>query len=129
MPARRTPLVLTATALAALAVPLAAGCSTARKAVDCARLGIEISNDVDDLQRSVTDTATDTDNAGKILDNLERDTKKLKDKSSNVDVGKALDHLQKAVGNVRDSLRDDKTPDLTPLTDAAGELSKVCTSK
>ncbi|MEU5191862.1 hypothetical protein AB0G83_32705 [Streptomyces klenkii] len=129
MPARRTPLVLTATALAALAVPLAAGCSTAQKAVDCARLGIEISNDVDDLQRSVTDTATDTDNAGKILDNLERDTKKLKDKSSNVDVGKALDHLQKAVGNVRDSLRDDKTPDLTPLTDAAGELSKVCTSK
>ncbi|MGW2596475.1 hypothetical protein [Streptomyces klenkii] len=129
MPARRTPLVLAATALAALAVPLAAGCSTAQKAVDCARLGIEISNDVDDLQRSVTDTATDTDNAGKILDNLEKDTKKLKDKSSNVDVGKALDHLQKAAGNVRDSLRDDKTPDLTPLTDAAGELSKVCTSK
>ncbi|MET9416281.1 hypothetical protein ABZY03_19260 [Streptomyces klenkii] len=129
MPARRTPLVLAATALAALAVPLAAGCSTAQKAVDCARLGIEISNDVDDLQRSVTDTATDTDNAGKILDNLEKDTKKLKDKSSNVDVGKALDHLQKAVGNVRDSLPDDRTPDLTPLTDAAGELSKVCTSK
>ncbi|MEU1671316.1 hypothetical protein ABZ752_04690 [Streptomyces roseifaciens] len=127
MPARKAALALAAAAL--VAVPLAAGCSTAQKAVDCARLGIEISNDVDDLQRSVTDTATDTDNAGKILDNLEKDTKKLKDKTSNVDVGKALDHLQKAVGNVRDALRDDKTPDLAPLTDAAGELSKMCTSK
>ncbi|PSJ26113.1 hypothetical protein B7P34_24520 [Streptosporangium nondiastaticum] len=127
MPARKTALALAAAAL--VAVPLAAGCSTAQKAVDCARLGIEISDDVDDLQRSVTDTASDTDNANKILDNLEKDTKKLKDKSSNVDVGKALDHLQKAVGNVRDALRDDKTPDLTPVTDAAGELSKVCTSK
>ncbi|CAM5531597.1 hypothetical protein [Streptomyces abikoensis] len=125
--ARKAPLLVAATV--ALALPLATGCATAQKAVDCARLGIEISNDVDDLQRSVTDTATDTDNAGKILDNLERDTRKLKDKSSNVDVGKALDHLQKAIGNVRDALRDDKTPDLTPLTDAAGELSKVCTSK
>ncbi|MEU1813621.1 hypothetical protein ABZ543_00270 [Streptomyces roseifaciens] len=127
MPARKAALALAAAAL--VAVPLAAGCSTAQKAVDCARLGIEISNDVDDLQRSVTDTATDTDNAGKILDNLEKDTKKLKDKTSNVDVGKALDHLQKAVGNVRDALREDRTPDLAPLTDAAGELSKVCTSK
>ncbi|MEW2032684.1 hypothetical protein AB0901_19505 [Streptomyces roseifaciens] len=127
MPARKAALALAAAAL--VAVPLAAGCSTAQKAVDCARLGIEISNDVDDLQRSVTDTATGTDNAGKILDNLEKDTKKLKDKTSNVDVGKALDHLQKAVGNVRDALRDDKTPDLAPLTDAAGELSKMCTSK
>ncbi|MFE5868397.1 hypothetical protein ACFQ6V_07030 [Streptomyces roseifaciens] len=127
MPARKAALALAAAAL--VAVPLTAGCSTAQKAVDCARLGIEISNDVDDLQRSVTDTATDTDNAGKILDNLEKDTKKLKDKTSNVDVSKALDHLQKAVGNVRDALRDDKTPDLAPLTDAAGELSKVCTSK
>ncbi|MGK5545409.1 hypothetical protein ACSNOH_11845 [Streptomyces sp. URMC 127] len=126
MPAHKKTLLLAA---AALALPLAAGCATAQKAVDCARLGIEISNDVDDLQRSVTDTATDTGNAGKILDNLEKDTKKLKDKSSNVDVGKALDHLQKAIGNVRDALRDDRTPDLTPLTDAAGELSKVCTSK
>ncbi|MGK5728672.1 hypothetical protein [Streptomyces sp. URMC 124] len=127
MPARKAALALATAAL--VAVPLAAGCSTAQKAVDCARLGLEISNDVDDLQRSVTDTATGTDDAGKILDNLEKDTRKLKDKTSNVDVGKALDHLLKAVGNVRDALRDDKNPDLTPLTDAAGELSKVCTSK
>ncbi|MFF7729622.1 hypothetical protein [Streptomyces sp. NPDC008001] len=126
MPARKTTLLVAA---AALALPLATACSTAQKAVDCARVGIEISNDVDDLQRSVTDTASDTGNASRILDNLDKDTKKLKDKSSNVDVGKALDHLGTAIGNVRDALRDDKTPDLTPLTDAAGELSKVCTSK
>ncbi|MEU5049886.1 hypothetical protein [Streptomyces sp. NPDC021096] len=130
MPAhRRRTTTLTALAAALLAVPLAAGCSTAQKAVDCARLGVEITNDVDKLQRAVTDAANDFGQADKALDTLDEDTKKLKDKTGNADVGKALDHLQQAVTNARESVRQNKAPDLTPLKDAAGELTKVCTSK
>ena len=125
MPVRRTTLAV-ALAAAALALPLTAGCSAAQKAVDCARLGIEISNDVDDLRRAVTDTANNPDQADKILDTLEKDTRKLKGKTDNADVGKALDHLQTAVTNVRDAVRQDRTPDLTPVTSAAAELTKVC---
>ncbi|MBT2382629.1 hypothetical protein [Streptomyces sp. ISL-11] len=127
MSVRRRTGAAVALAAAALALPLAVGCSAAQKAVDCARLGIEISNDVDDLQRAVTDTANDPDQADKILDTLEKDTKKLKEKTNSTDVGKALDHLQTAVTNTRDAVRQDRTPDLTPLKDAAAELTKVCT--
>ncbi|MBB5117753.1 hypothetical protein AF335_04335 [Streptomyces eurocidicus] len=115
--------------LAAAALVLATGCSAAQKAVDCARLGIEITNDADDLQRAVTDAADDPGKADRILDTLDKDTRKLKDKTDDTDVSKALDHLQKAVANVRDADRRNVAPDLTPVKDAAGELTKVCTPK
>ncbi|MFI1971705.1 hypothetical protein BLA24_19715 [Streptomyces cinnamoneus] len=128
MPARRR-LAVTGTALAAAlaVIPLATGCDAAKKAVDCARVGVEITGNADDLQRTVSDANGTSDAADKILDTLDRDTKKLKEKTDNVDVRKVLDHLQQALTNVRDALRDDRKPDLTPLKDAAGELGKVCT--
>ncbi|UQI43505.1 hypothetical protein M1P56_03490 [Streptomyces sp. HU2014] len=129
MPARHRTRAAVVLAAAALALPLAAGCSAAQKAVDCARLGVEITNDVDDLQRAVTDAAQDPGKADKILDTLDKDTRKLKDKTDDTDVSKALDHLQAAVANVREAERQNKAPDLTPVKDAAGELAKVCTSK
>ncbi|MEU1310747.1 hypothetical protein ABZ419_17920 [Streptomyces cinnamoneus] len=127
MPARRHPHALAALAL--LALPLAVGCSAAQKAVDCARLGVEITDDVNDLQQTVTDSANGSGQTGKVLDALDQDTRKLKDKTNNTDVGKALDHLQQAITNVREAVSRNATPDLTPLKDAAGELTKVCTSK
>ncbi|MEV5240522.1 hypothetical protein AB0K89_15695 [Streptomyces cinnamoneus] len=127
MPARRPSHALAALAL--LALPLAVGCSAAQKAVDCARLGVEITDDVNDLQQSATDAANGSGRTGKVLDQLDQDTRKLKDKTDNTDVGKALDHLQQAITNARDAVRRNVAPDLTPLKDAAGELTKVCTSK
>ena len=39
-----------------------------------------------------------------------------------------IDDLQKPVTNVRDSIKTGaETPDISPVTDAAGELTKVCT--
>jgi hypothetical protein len=36
--------------------------------------------------------------------------------------------VKKAVGNVRTAIKNgDRTPDVSPVTDAAGELTKVCT--
>ncbi|GHC65176.1 hypothetical protein [Streptomyces cinnamoneus] len=127
MPARRHPHALAALAL--LVLPPAVGCSAAQKAVDCARLGVEITDDVNDLQQTVTDSANGSGRTGAVLDALDQDTKKLKDKTNNTDVAKALDHLQQAITNVRDAVGRNATPDLTPLKDAAGELTKVCTSK
>ncbi|MCA6095801.1 hypothetical protein LE181_27015 [Streptomyces sp. SCA3-4] len=127
MPARRH--VPALAALAVLALPPAVGCSAAQKAVDCARLGVEITDDVNDLQQAVTDSANGSGRSGKVLDQLDQDTKKLKDKTDNTDVGKALDHLRQAITNARDAVGRGATPDLTPLKDAAGELTKVCTSK
>ncbi|CDR09485.1 hypothetical protein [Streptomyces iranensis] len=122
---RRTT-VITALAAVALAVPVTVGCSAVEKALDCAQLAVEISNDVDNLQDALTDAAVDPQQADKILDALDADIDKVGDRTDNADVGKAIDDLQKAVDNVQKSVDSGKDPDLTPVKDAAGELTSVC---
>ncbi|MBA6438397.1 MULTISPECIES: hypothetical protein [Streptomyces] len=122
---RRTT-AITALAAVALAVPVTVGCSAVEKALDCAQLAVEISNDVDDLQDALTGAAVDPQQADKILDALDKDIDKVGDRTDNADVGKAVDDLQKAVDNVQKSVDSGKDPDLTPVKDAAGELTNVC---
>ncbi|MGI5528331.1 hypothetical protein ACQEVX_13225 [Streptomyces syringium] len=125
---RRTT-AIAALAVVALAVPLAAGCGAAEKAVDCARLVVDVGKDVDDLQRAVGSAADDPGKADEALDTLDADVKKLKDKTDNPDLDKVVDHFQSAVANARKAVERNETPDLGPVKDAAGELTKVCTSK
>ncbi|MEU2515361.1 hypothetical protein [Streptomyces syringium] len=125
---RRTT-AIAALAVVALAVPLAAGCGAAEKAVDCARLVVDVGKDVDDLQRAVGSAANDPGKADEALDTLDADVKKLKDKTDNPDLEKVVDHFQSAVTNARTAVERNERPDLGPVKDAAGELTKVCTSK
>ncbi len=118
---------VTALAAVALAVPLTAGCGAVEKALDCAQLAVEISNDVDDLQDVLTGAADNPADAEKVLDALEEDIDKVGDRTDDADVGKAVDSLQKAVDTVQKSVDSGERPDLTPVRDAAGELTGVCT--
>ncbi|MDX3233279.1 hypothetical protein [Streptomyces sp. ME19-01-6] len=122
---RRTT-AFTALAAVALAMPITAGCSAVEKAIDCAQLAVDITTDVDNLQDAVSGTVNDPQDADKILDALDNDIDKIKDKTDNADVGKAVDHLQQAVDNVQTAIDKGQDPDLTPVKDAAGELTKVC---
>ncbi|MEU4897801.1 hypothetical protein AB0B12_35745 [Streptomyces sp. NPDC044780] len=122
---RRTTAV-TAFAAIALAVPVTAGCGAVEKALDCAQLAVEISNDVDDLQDALSGAADNPEDADKVLDALDKDIDKAGDRTDNADVGKAVDSLQKAVDNVQKSIDSGEQPDLTPVRDAAGELTDVC---
>ena len=117
------------TTLAAVAflAPLTVGCDAVDKALDCGRLAVEISNDVDDLQDAVTGAAVDPTEADKVLDALDQDIDKVGDRTDDTDVGKALDDLRKAVGNVQTSVDSGEHPDLTPVKDATAELTNVCT--
>ncbi|MET8012241.1 hypothetical protein ABZU86_24105 [Streptomyces sp. NPDC005271] len=123
---RRTTTAVTALAAVVLAVPITVGCSAVEKALDCAQLAVEISNDVDDLQDALTGAAVNPDDADKILDALDKDIDKMGGRTDNADVGKAVDHLQKAVDNVQKSVDSGQNPDLTPVRDAASELTNVC---
>ncbi|GHJ27965.1 MULTISPECIES: hypothetical protein [Streptomyces] len=118
---------VTALAAVALAVPLTAGCGAVEKALDCAQLAVEISNDVDDLQDVLTGAADNPAGAEKVLDALAEDIDKVGDRTDDADVGKAVDSLQKAVDTVQKSVDSGERPDLTPVRDAAGELTGVCT--
>ncbi|MEU6772841.1 hypothetical protein [Streptomyces sp. NPDC046759] len=119
---------VTAAAAVALTVALTTGCDAAHRALDCARTANAVADDVGNLQSAARDAALDPSKAGTYFDPIEKDLEKIGDQRHNVDVGKAVDDLAKAVGNVRTSVQNgDRDPDLTPVGNAAGELTKACT--
>ncbi|MEU1495947.1 hypothetical protein [Streptomyces sp. NPDC005732] len=123
---RRTAALAVAAALAVL--PAAVGCDAVDKALDCVQTADAIADSVTDLQQAVENAANDPTQTGESLDAIEQNLGKIGDKTDNADVNKAVDDLRKAVGNVRTAVRNgDDTPDISPVTDAAGELTKVCT--
>ncbi|MGW1651269.1 hypothetical protein [Streptomyces atratus] len=122
---RRITVALTLTALALTAT---AGCGAVDKALDCVRTADAIATSVDNLQQAVSNASNDPTQASEALDDIEKELGNLGDKTDNADLGKAVDNLQSGVGNVRDSIdKGDATPDITPVTDAAKEIGKVCT--
>ncbi|MER5366073.1 hypothetical protein [Streptomyces sp. NPDC002722] len=122
---RRITVALTLTVLALTA---ASGCGAVDKALDCVRTADAIATSVDNLQQAVSNAAGDPTQASEALDEIEKELGNLGDKTDNADLGKAVDNLQAGVGNVRDSIeKGDATPDITPVTDAAAEIGKVCT--
>ncbi|MFJ5267835.1 hypothetical protein [Streptomyces sp. NPDC088358] len=123
---RRTAAIAVAAALVAL--PAAVGCDAVNKALDCVQTADAIADSVTNLQQAVENAANDPTQTDQSLNAIEQNLDKIGDKTDNADVNKAVDHLGKAVDNVRAAVRNgDDTPDISPVTDAAGELTKVCT--
>ncbi|WP_327118149.1 hypothetical protein OG206_20520 [Streptomyces sp. NBC_01341] len=121
----RTALAVTATLLTLTA---AAGCGAVDKALDCVRTADAIATSVNSLQQAISNASNDPTQASEALDQIDKDLKDLGDTTDNADLSKAVDDLQAGVTNVRDSLdKGDATPDITPVTDAAAEIGKVCT--
>ena len=125
---RHRRIALLAAAAALIAVPAAVGCSAVDKALDCVQTADSIADSVTDLQQAVENASNDPTKADEALASIDKNLGKISDKTDNADVSKAVDDLNKAVGNVRTAIKNgDHTPDVTPVTDAAGELTKVCT--
>ncbi|MFF2994916.1 hypothetical protein ACFVTC_10110 [Streptomyces sp. NPDC057950] len=123
---RRTAAIAVTAALVAL--PAAVGCDAVNKALDCVQTADAIADSVTNLQQAVENAANDPTQTDQSLNAIEQNLGKIGDKTDNADVNKAVDDLGKAVDNVRTAVRNgDDTPDISPVTDAAGELTKVCT--
>ncbi|MFE5240203.1 MULTISPECIES: hypothetical protein [unclassified Streptomyces] len=121
----RTALAVTATLLTLTA---AVGCGAVDKALDCVRTADAIATSVDNLQQAISNASDDPTQASEALDQIDKELKELGDTTDNADLSKAVDDLQTGVTNVRDSIeKGDATPDITPVTDAATEIGKVCT--
>ena len=105
------------------------GCGAVDKAVDCVKTADAIASNVNNLQQAVSNAADDPTQADQALDDISKNLKSLDDKTDNADLSKSIDSLNKAVDNVRSSIKNgDNTPDISPVADAASELGKVCTS-
>lgn len=115
---------LSLAALTALAT-LTTACETTDRAVDCAKLALAVSRDIDDLERAAIGSALDQD-ATEVTEAIEDDAEKVKERTDNADVGKAADDVAKAAKDVAKASTEDRDPDLTPLKDAGTELTKVC---
>ncbi|MFE9659965.1 MULTISPECIES: hypothetical protein [unclassified Streptomyces] len=128
MAARRRTITALAVAGAVLFTPLAVGCSAVDKALDCVQTADTIADSVTDLQQAVENAANDPTQAEESLRAIEKNLDKIGDTTDNADLGKAVDQLGEAVDNVGTAIENgDRTPDIGPVTDAAGELTKVCT--
>ncbi|MCP3819474.1 hypothetical protein NLX86_15580 [Streptomyces sp. A3M-1-3] len=127
MASRRRRNAALAAAAALIAIPTAIGCSAIDKAFDCAQTAVAITDSVNDLQQAVSNAGNSPQEAKEALDQIEKNLGDLGDKTDNADVGKAVDDLTTGVKNVRDAIETgDATPDITPVTDAASELTNVC---
>ncbi|MFF5155496.1 hypothetical protein ACFY3N_04350 [Streptomyces sp. NPDC000348] len=125
---RRTAAVTATLAAVALTAGLTTGCAAVDKALDCVQTADAIADSVTDMQQAVENAGDDVTQLEESLASIDKNLTDIGDKTDNADVGKAVDDLEKAVENVRTSLRNgDETPDISPVTDAAGELTKVCT--
>ncbi|MFI5807734.1 hypothetical protein [Streptomyces sp. NPDC051561] len=117
-----------ALAAAALALPLAVGCGALDKAMDCASTASTIASSVNKLQQAITTVADNPLQSEQALNDIDRELKALGDKTDNADLSKAVKDLTAGVASVRKAIDSgDTSPDLTPVTDAASEIGKVCT--
>ncbi|MEV0849506.1 hypothetical protein AB0J21_27150 [Streptomyces sp. NPDC049954] len=124
---RRLALAAAATALL-LTTPTLTACSTVDTALDCARTADTVADSVTRLQQAVDNAGNAPLDADDDLRAIDDNLADLKDRTDNADLGKAADHLADAVTAVRTSIDNgDRTPDLGPATEAAGEITKVCT--
>ncbi|MFG2196263.1 hypothetical protein [Streptomyces sp. NPDC048639] len=118
--------VIAALAAVAVAVPVTTACSAVEKALDCAQTADAILTSVEDLQQAASSAVDNPAEAERALDRIDKNLDDIGDKTDNADVSKAVDDLNGAVKGVRESVDQGKTPDVTPVTNAANELTKVC---
>ncbi|MFG3102908.1 hypothetical protein ACGFZL_20660 [Streptomyces sp. NPDC048182] len=125
---RRSVLATAVTGLVLSAALTTTGCDAVGKALDCVQTADSIADSVTALQQAAENASNDPAALERSLDSIDRDLTEIGDSTDDVDVEEAVDHLGTAVDNIRTAVRDgDRTPDLTPVTSAAGELTKVCT--
>ncbi|KUM90346.1 hypothetical protein OIE43_26165 [Streptomyces pseudovenezuelae] len=127
---RRSRRITLAAAVAAVALTagLTTGCDAVNKALDCVQTAEAVADSVTDLQQAVENASNDPTQIDESLAAIDQNLDEIGDKTDNTDVNQAVDHLDQAVSNVRTAVKNgDETPDLSPVTDAAGELTKVCT--
>ncbi|MFG2496698.1 hypothetical protein ACGFSB_00525 [Streptomyces sp. NPDC048441] len=125
---RRIAIAITSVLIAVTAGAGLVGCGAVEKALDCVQAADAISDSVIDLQQAIEKAGDDPTQADKALDEIDKNIDKIGDKTDDTDVNKAVDDLGKAVDNVRTAIDNgDATPDLKPVVDAGGELTKVCT--
>ncbi|WP_035793546.1 hypothetical protein [Kitasatospora mediocidica] len=112
-----------------LVLPLSiVSCSAAQKAMDCGNTAVRVGGDLNQLNDAYNNSGNNPTAAGKALANLKSDLDKLGKNAGNTDVSKAVTDLQTQADKTQQAINAKQVPDLGPLGDAVGNLTKVCAS-
>ncbi|MER7760679.1 hypothetical protein [Streptomyces sp. NPDC097619] len=110
-----------------LGIGATTGCSSVGTAMDCVRVANAVSGSVNDLQQAISGAANSPAEAEKALADIDKSLSEIGDTTENADLSSATADLKKAVADVGAALKDgNPNPDITPVSTAAGELTKVC---
>ncbi|MFG2332254.1 hypothetical protein ACGFMM_21830 [Streptomyces sp. NPDC048604] len=124
---RRRSIALAVATAAALTTALT-GCGALDTAMDCVKTADAIATSVNKLQQAVSTASNDPTQIEESLNAIDTELGNLEKTTDNADLSKAIDDLTKGVESVRGAVKNgDTTPDIKPITDAAGEIAKVCT--
>ncbi|MFJ9420135.1 hypothetical protein ACIRPT_39170 [Streptomyces sp. NPDC101227] len=118
---------LAALTAATLAIPLLSACDAVNKAMDCGRTATAVVDAVDKLQQAVGNSLDDPQKAEQALDDIDQNLKKVRDSSSDPDLSAAIDKMNTGIKNARKDIKATKAPDIQPITDTAGDMTKICT--
>ncbi|MEU3609928.1 hypothetical protein AB0E83_31495 [Streptomyces sp. NPDC035033] len=117
-----------AVATAAAVTTVLTGCGALDKAMDCVKTADAIATSVGKLQQAVSNASNDVTQIEESLNSISTELGNLENTTDNADLSKAVDDLTKGVESVRTAVKNgDTSPDITPVTDAAAEIGKVCT--
>ncbi|WP_086736989.1 hypothetical protein [Streptomyces glaucescens] len=127
---RRTRTAIAATVAAVgLTLGLTTGCDAVNKALDCVETADAVADAVTDLQQAVDSAANDPTQTQEAIDSIGKSLDKIDSETGDADLDKATEDLRRALIEVTTAIENgDQTPDIAGVTDAAGELTKVCTS-
>ncbi|GGV33099.1 hypothetical protein AB0I84_04000 [Streptomyces spectabilis] len=127
---RRVTVAIT-TALIAVPATLGLVACDPKDAVDCVKAADAVSDGADALRQAAQDAVLYPDRKSeKRFDKIRGDLDDIRrDHEDDEDISEAVDEMQKAVDNVEKAVDNgDKTPDLRPMANAAGKVTKACTS-
>ncbi|MEU8784652.1 hypothetical protein [Streptomyces sp. NPDC048637] len=114
-------------AAATLAIPLLSACGAVQKAMDCANTASSVVNAVDKLQQAADTAVSDPQKTQQALDAIDADLRKLRDGANDPDLSKAIDKTNDGIKAARKDLDNNKAPDIQPIVDGAGQMTKICT--
>ncbi|MFE2061580.1 hypothetical protein ACFXDH_04135 [Streptomyces sp. NPDC059467] len=124
---RRSTAIAAAAATTALAAALLTGCDSMNKALDCVHTADTIADSVTDLQQAVEKASNDPAQIDAAITSIGNNLDKIHSKTDNADLDKATQDMREALTKVQTAVQNgDRTPDISGVTDAAGELTKVC---
>ncbi|WP_159037313.1 hypothetical protein [Streptomyces specialis] len=110
-------------ALTVVTAGLTASCDLAR-AVDCARLALEVTNAADDLGNAIATGDVAAFDAA--ADSLSANVDEVRGDVDDSDVDAAADSVQQALDSIESGFRNGTEVDVSPLFDATGQLTDAC---